>query len=310
MRAVFLFACIMLFSVVIGLSQSPPPVPTPTKSSQVDKHISDDKGADKDKGKTGAQALVPSVDKGGSNRETQSRADKENHGDDASSLNNLSGWLITAFTGFLALLAYLQWNAMRKQAEYMRRGLRISVRAARASKRAADAALSATHIAVRGMQIAVERERPRITVKADPLGLHDANLMGVSYVVDCWCPTPAFVVDSEVSAGIHLRTKRKEDWHIHMSIPNQILQTQKFVLIAPFIETINSETIRQIDSEERVVHFYGFITYRGVHLAPTDPPYRTSFNFRWMIDEVGLALPEFDSSEWVKDGSADDNQNT
>jgi hypothetical protein len=130
----------MFFVGVTSFSKSPPPVPTPTKSGQADKHVSHDKGSGKEKGEDHAQALVPPVDKGGSNLETQPQTQKASHGDDPSSIKDLSGYLITAFTGFLALLAYLQWHAMRKQAEYMRKGLRISVRAARASKHAADAA--------------------------------------------------------------------------------------------------------------------------------------------------------------------------
>jgi hypothetical protein len=51
-----------------------------------------------------------------------------------------SNWLIAIFTGFLVLVAVLQFLAMCRQSAHMRRGLKISIRQARIASRNAMAA--------------------------------------------------------------------------------------------------------------------------------------------------------------------------
>jgi hypothetical protein len=130
---------------------SPQPTPTPAKVSQEQKDERQNKST-KREGEQLAQSSPFTV--------TQIKPDnhKTESGEPAS-----DKWWIVGFTGALVLFSGLQFWAMHRPAEYMRKGLRISIRQSRiatrnatASQMAADAATQSAETAKRAL-VATQR---------------------------------------------------------------------------------------------------------------------------------------------------------
>lgn len=204
-----------------------------------------------------------------------------------------------------------QLEAIKRQADIMERQERILADSTAIAERSANAALNASNVAVKEMQIAMERERPRISVKVKPLQLKDPSIHCVSYDVDFWCPTPAFIVEAWVHLGFDLGVSGKPSWWAGIPVDTHVRQTTLVNLYAEFQKPLTKETIAQIQTQEKVVYFCGRIIYRGVQLSPDEPAYKTTFRWRWNAADMSDD-PEFgvDFSSWRRDGKPEDNQQT
>jgi len=173
------------------------------------------------------------------------------------------------------------------------------------TKKAASAALSAAKAALKQIQITTEKERPRISVEVELVRLKDLGVSGVSYIVDCWCPTPAFIIN----AWVHLGFTEKPSWRMSIPLDPQVRETMRVRLQVKLMDPVTQETIDEIEAGNRVLLFYGAVSYRGVHLSPHDPPYRTSFRWRWNAHDLSDD-PDFgiDFSNWTRDGDEADNE--
>jgi hypothetical protein len=90
-------------------------------------------------------------------------------------------WWLTVFTGALVLVAVLQFFAMHRQAEYMRKGLRISIGAARATKQAVLAAKSSAEAALLNAQASISAERPWIIIVVKENNMGDFTFFARNY---------------------------------------------------------------------------------------------------------------------------------
>jgi hypothetical protein len=132
-----LITAILLFSALASIeaSQSPPPSPTPAKTSHEKQKASSSKTDETNSAHEPPNAPPVNI---------QVIADETDNPSKQESKKSPTDWWLTAFTGALVLVAVLQFLAMHRQAGYMRRGLIVSIRSARAAKRSADAAIRNT----------------------------------------------------------------------------------------------------------------------------------------------------------------------
>ena len=207
--------------------------------------------------------------------------------------------------------AISQLGAIQRQADTMERQEKILADSVAVAERSANAALTAAQVAAKEIQIAMERERPRISVEVSDLRLKESGMRGVSYTVDCWCPTPAFIVKASIYLGLDLGENEKPTSFFGIPIDKQVRESARFEFQVEFMQPLTKEIRDEIASQERTVWLWGFITYRGVQLSTKDPPYRTSFRWRWIAADMSED-PDFgvDFSSWTRDGKPEDNQQT
>jgi hypothetical protein len=192
----FLFALVAL----TAFWQSQPPFPATAKPNQTNQ----DKAPKQDEGNTNnnsSQASSPAINQQPAPVVTiqneQNCCSPREHGASADWWARASTILLTLFTGALALLAYKQWGAlddqhkaMREQAQYMRKGLRISLIAARTAKRSADAAkLSAESLRQ------AERARILLELRSSYVGIHEVWMVNNGR-------TPAHAISQKIGEGI------------------------------------------------------------------------------------------------------------
>jgi hypothetical protein len=121
----------------ICLAQSQPPAQAPSKTGQINQNIHADENYKRNTDDKHAAKAGSSINQ---NKPNSGSAQKDGKGDQSSDSSSLGNLLVVIFTGALAILAILEFWAMHRQAEYMRRGLRISVKQARIANRSALAA--------------------------------------------------------------------------------------------------------------------------------------------------------------------------
>jgi hypothetical protein len=139
---------ILAFSVaqcIQGFPQSQPPVPTPSKTTQENQQKSAPK---QEKARTDKQSPANASATSNESRTERARGDQQQSGHKSEQKPPTNRWaiantfLITIFTGLLTFLAYRQWGAMDRQADYMRDGLALTRQAADAATRSAEALMS------------------------------------------------------------------------------------------------------------------------------------------------------------------------
>jgi hypothetical protein len=148
----------------ICLAQSQPPPQAPSKTGQVKRNIHADENSKRNTDDKHAPKSGASINQ---NKPDSSSAQKDSKGDQISDGSPLSNLLLVIFTGVLAILAILQFWAMHRQAEYMRRGLQISVKQARIANRSALAAKASAEIAAQSAKLA--EDTLHLTERADIL---------------------------------------------------------------------------------------------------------------------------------------------
>jgi hypothetical protein len=147
---------VLALSLICALwaPQSQPPPPTPTAHSNQQEKVEGDKSHPPNKEDTPPHALVFATATTQSNSqpatETGKTSSAKNGKESSFDYNALA---VTIFTAALAYLAWLQWRAMNKQAEYMRHGLTETKRAADAAKVSADVANESLQLAKRTMLV-------------------------------------------------------------------------------------------------------------------------------------------------------------
>jgi len=207
--------------------------------------------------------------------------------------------------------AISQLEVIQRQADTMERQEKILADSVAAAERSANAALTAAQVAAKEIQIAMERERPRIGFEVSDLRLKEPTTRGVNYTVDCWCPTPAFIVEAWIYLGFDLGENEKPSRFFGIPIAKQVRESAQFDFHVEFMQPLTKEIRDEIASQEKTVCLWGFITYRGVQLSAKEPPYKTSFRWRWVAADMSED-PEFrvDFSSWTRDGKPEDNQQT
>lgn len=143
--------------------QSQGPAPTPSKSEQSDQHQTAPKQAkaetdERISNKPMSGINQPPPNPAAANQKQPCTPQQESP--PANWWSIASTILITIFTGALALLAWCQWRAMNRQAQYMQTGLLTSIKAGWDTRRAASAAS-------RSAEALLNSERPWVVV--DPL---------------------------------------------------------------------------------------------------------------------------------------------
>lgn len=224
-------------------------------------------------------------------------------------------WVFSFFLvgvgGWQVWLLFRTLGAIKRQADTMERQEKILADSVAVAERSASAALTAAQVAAKEIKIAMERERPRIGVEVSDFRLKDPAMCGVNYTVDCWCPTPAFIVEAFVYLGLDLGENEKPNPMYQIPIKSQVRKTQELNFHVQFMKPLTKEILGDIASQEKIVWLWGYITYRGVQLSPKDPPYKTSFRMRWFaMDLTEDAEFGIDFSSWRREGKAEDNQQT
>jgi hypothetical protein len=133
----------------------------------------------------------------------------------------------------------------------------------------------------------IERERPRIFVKVEERP--EFNPDGVSilrYKIECFCPTPAFIGKTEVKAYTETKgTTLNIPEALPISLNSPIKETNTLDEWVPIVDWNNWARISETELKDGKIILYcaGTIEYRGVHLLPTEPSYKTSFSKKWTI---------------------------
>lgn len=132
---------LVVFSALLSFGSSQPPPPTPSESAYTDQNKTAPKEAEADTNKQSSDPSASAFDK---QRPTVAPRDQQQARSERQQSSPVDWWsrgstiLITLFTGALALLAFLQWSAMHKQAQYMRDALVETRKAADAAKLSAN----------------------------------------------------------------------------------------------------------------------------------------------------------------------------
>jgi hypothetical protein len=149
----FALTCALAGVSVVLVAQSPPPPPSPPIRSQEKKNVSGVEDSPPNNAGSGSSASTPLVNQPAPTPTATATKDKgaPNANKSPFSWSNL---LTLIFTGVLTGVGILQWLSMRKQsgymqrqADYMRRGLPVSINAAKSAKFNAIAAQDAVKLA-------------------------------------------------------------------------------------------------------------------------------------------------------------------
>jgi len=292
---------LLILTVLLSVMQAAPPVPRQVSADAGRSHQQEQHQREAQKPPSNAQPFQRTNEAESPNDATKDRAAHDETYrvvvERLPEKDALDRWYVYA-TAALALVALFTFMAIIYQAVKTRD--------------AADAAFSAVKAALKQIQITTERERPRISVEVQPLCLKDLAQFGVGYVVDCWCPTPAFIVDAWVHLGFNLAENERPSWRMSIPLGQQVRESTKATFrLKPPLEPVSPEIIKEIEAGNKVPFFCGVIRYRGVHLSPADPPYRTSFRWKWnardFSEDPDLGI---DFSGWERDGAPKGNERT
>ncbi len=140
MKKQLLLTLILASLTALLVAQSQPPPPTPSEPGNKNQQVSGDEQTNAKPTETPSEHIPPVV-----NQSQPQPAEKARDRDSGERgyeppFNRWNAALVTLFTGILAILAFLQYRAMRQQADYMRDGLKITEQAADASTKSAKAA--------------------------------------------------------------------------------------------------------------------------------------------------------------------------
>jgi hypothetical protein len=146
---------LLFLAVVVGLAislvaQSQPPPPTPTITAQIKQDVSRVENTQSQFTNSPSQISPTAIDHPAANPTQKSTNANRQASQRATPFNwsRLNTALLTLFTGILAMVGFLQWRSMNKQAGYMRDGLTETGKAADAAKTSANAATKAAESAL------------------------------------------------------------------------------------------------------------------------------------------------------------------
>jgi hypothetical protein len=162
---ILIFAC-------APFAQSQPPPPAPGKASHSNQKNASSKSAEHNPDERSPEENSSRLNKSSS---PVTSGNNKNAAAPQSEKPPAEWWFIAstilsaAATVAIALLGFFQWRAMRRQADYMRRGLRIAIRQARIADRNASAAIKSAESAKESLEVTrkalVLSQRPRIEVR-------------------------------------------------------------------------------------------------------------------------------------------------
>ena len=161
------------------------------------------------------------------------------------------------------------------------------------TRKSADAATRGIKLQEANSRITAHKERPRITVKPGQCVFNPRETTKISYVIDCYCPSPAFIIDSSLEVFV-VAPLMVEPLPLKIDIPRQIVKSEEvwkyaFVFAGAHPEIVNQYDVR---AKKVTIHMRGFIKYTGIHLEKEDDPYATVFAYDWVPIEV-LNSPDY-----------------
>ncbi|MFI5091927.1 MAG: hypothetical protein ACHQIK_00645 [Candidatus Acidiferrales bacterium] len=154
-----------------------------------------------------------------------------------------------------------------------------------------------TRIMQRQSDLLIERERPRIFVKVEQHPEFDAEgTSTIRYKIEYFCPTPAFVEVAEIEAFVETEgstLNTPDSMPIYSDSP--VKQTNTSDEWTPILDETGWAHIseQQLNEGKIILYCRGVIEYRGVHLLPKEPSYKTTFSKKWFIQKAMSGLGPF-----------------
>jgi hypothetical protein len=200
-----------------------------------------------------------------------------------------------------------QLGAMESSGREITEQTKILQASVRIAEKSADAAKQ-------NVEIFISKERARIAVEAPKelqLVAGPLPLTRIKYKIDVSAPTPAIIVDAQVSAEITnsrvLDTSpfATSGFTHSMSIASKDTRTTSVIERSTLIfESIDQAVIDSINTKQKFVHFHGFIRYKDIFQAAEAKPHETAFRYLWEVgSDVRRTIPsvgERFTSEWVE----------
>lgn len=141
----------MLLCIVTALAaQSPPPPPSPTVTAKIEHNVSRVENTQPEHTNSPSHISPTIINQATANTTQENTNPKRDTRQHTTPFNwsRLNTALLTLFTGILAIVGFLQWRSMSKQAGYMRDGLKVTSEAADAAKKSAEAVVITERAAV------------------------------------------------------------------------------------------------------------------------------------------------------------------
>lgn len=159
----------------------------------------------------------------------------------------------------------------------------------------------------------IERERPRIFVKFEQQPEFETDEVNiVRCKVECLCPTPAFVQIAEIEAWVETKgVIPSTPISMPMNLPSPVKETVTLDEWTPIFdgEAMTHGRIEQIKDGNVSLYCRGRIEYRGLHLLPEEPAYRTHFQKKWTPQFLDIPTLR-DSGYWNDYPDAEANRST
>jgi hypothetical protein len=241
----------------------------------------------------------------------------------------LSGVLV--FVGCLGVrAAYRTLRAIESQVEQMRTQgsvmngqlttMRGQLDAMKIQNTHLEASVKASQESVksseRSISTLINKERPQISVPVHLISAFrlfvdedetDEGIRGISYRIDCYCPSTAFIEDAWAKLFIIVDGEEIPPRWVYTHPPikefariNTSGEHERGVSCARFHE----EILAKIHEGKAFVHFSGQIKYKGPHLAQDEEPYITKFHYRWASEQPS------ELQWWEEEGGKAENYRT
>jgi hypothetical protein len=162
----------------------------------------------------------------------------------------------------------------------------------------------------KGLIVQENEKRPRVRIEPGSPVLVNNGTSYVPFDSDFWCPTPCFISSFQVEAYVFSGFIDKIAEFVPIKIDSPILNNRKINEYAVIFQEFIGEEVADIARGRLSLYLRGFIEYRGTHLMPDQPSYRTNFRKKW-IPHVGIEIPGLSyDGHWENYGTAEDNQQT
>ena len=156
-----------------------------------------------------------------------------------------------------------------------------------------QAANQNTNISKRNIELIIRKEAAVIEVRP-PDSLQDIEFNGVfpiAYTVSFHCPVGVYIARTSAWALC-----LASPWIKEREVPLSIIEIPKFV--TPEMKEIPCKTslsvVRpdQVRKLEQMIHFYGFVEYRNVHMEDREPNLLVQFHYVWIPNHETLGTPQ------------------
>jgi hypothetical protein len=265
-------------AVGVVYSQSQPPSPTPREAQHTDENKTHPEQAKDTTDDNSTNRLITAIDKVSAEIAAGNQQESRAYGKDKAPTDwwaVASTVLMTIFTGALAWLAYLQWGAMKSQANYMRDGLIETRRAAQAAIDSAGVAkVAATH-SERALLI-TQRSYVQITsVMIEGLKPHSRPIITCRMVNTG--KTLAHVKELSIVLGVAPSLPPQPDYSNVVTPPAVLMAGETLDWAVRIDYDITPEKLSYIKSGKWELYIYGVTRYEDVFGVE----HRTGFGRRY-----------------------------